>query len=36
MEESILKLAGVAGSILKLELANTMPPTWKVAHHQSE
>lgn len=35
MEESVLKLAGEAGSILKLELSNTMPPTWKVAH-QSE
>ena len=36
MEESVLKLASVAGSILKLELANTMPPTWKVTHQQNE
>lgn len=36
MEESILKLAGVAGCILKLELTNTVPSTWKVAHHQNE
>lgn len=36
MEEPILKLASVAGPVLKLELTDSMPPTWKVAHHQSE
>lgn len=36
MEESILKLTAVTGSILKLELAITMSPTWKVPQHQSE
>lgn len=30
VEQPILKLAGVAGPILKLELANAVPPTWKV------
>lgn len=33
VEQSILKLTSVAGSILKLELANTVSPTWKVACH---
>lgn len=36
MEESILKLAHVAGSILKLELANAVPPTWKATQRHSE
>lgn len=36
MEEPILKLARVAGPVLKFELADTMPPTWRAAHHHSE
>lgn len=30
MEESILKLAAVACSVLKLQLANAVSPTWRV------
>lgn len=30
MEESILKLAAVARSVLKLELAHAVSPTWRI------